>query len=261
MVSPPGTGAGLMHAFVQLWHWLTTASHWSGPCEPLNCPIPTRVLQHVELSLLGVAIAMAVALPVGMLIGHTRRGEFLAVSIANLGRAIPSFAILSLVFLIMLQVKPKLSFGFVPTVIALFLLAIPPILTNTYVGIQGVDPDTVEAARGVGMTEREVLVRLELPLAAPLIIAGLRTAAVQVVATATLAAVIGGGGLGRYIVDGFAVNDDTMVLAGAVLVAALAILTELAFAGFERIATPRFSQRGRRRPEVEPEPAAAFKSA
>jgi osmoprotectant transport system permease protein len=251
-----------MHAFVQLWHWLTTAGHWSGPCEPLNCPIPVRVLQHVELSLLGVALALIVALPVGMLIGHTRRGEFLAVSIANLGRAIPSFAILSLVFLIMLQVEPKLSFGFVPTVIALFLLAIPPVLTNTYVGIQQVDPDTVEAARGMGMTEREVLVRLELPLAAPLIIAGLRTAAVQVVATATLAAVIGGGGLGRYIVDGFAVNDDTMVLAGAVLVAVLAILTELLFAGFERVATPRFSsQRRRGRRAVGIERPAGFKSA
>jgi osmoprotectant transport system permease protein len=250
-----------MHAFSQLWGWLTEGKHWHGACDAFNCPIPTRVLQHMEISLLALVLAVAIALPVGMAIGHTRRGEFLAVSIANLGRAIPSFAIISLVFLAMLQLAPKLSFGVIPTVIALFLLAIPPILTNTYVGIQNVDPDTVEAARGMGLTERDVLLRLEMPLAAPLIVTGLRTAAVQVVATATLAAVIGGGGLGRYIVDGLAVNDDTQVLAGAVLVAILAILTELIFAGLERLSTPRFASRREGRRRVRPEPELAFKSA
>ncbi|HEX9377512.1 MAG TPA: ABC transporter permease [Actinomycetota bacterium] len=249
-----------MDAFGKLWDWLTDADHWTGPCDPLNCPVPTRVLQHVEISVLALALALAVALPLGMLIGHTRRGEFLAVSVANLGRAIPSFAIVSLVYVAILQLKPKASFGYTPSVVALFLLAIPPILTNTYVGIQNVDGDTVEAARGMGLTERGVLLRLELPLAAPLIVAGLRTAAVQVVATATLAAVIGGPGLGRYIVDGFAVNDDTAVLAGAVLVAILAIVTELGFATLERVASPRFtSRRGRRR--MEPEGGPSFKSA
>src|SRR5262249_48408116 len=136
-----------------------------------------------------------------------RRLEFLAVSIANLGRAVPSFAILVLAYLVFLELAPSQAFGFGPTVVALFLLAIPPIVTNSYVGVQDVDADTVEAARGVGMSERDVLLRLELPLAAPLIMAGVRTAAVTVVATATLAALIGGGGLGRFIIDGFHTND------------------------------------------------------
>jgi osmoprotectant transport system permease protein len=249
-----------MDAFTHLWRWLTDGKHWSGPCDPLSCPVPTRVLQHVEISVIALAIAVAIALPVGMLIGHTRRGRFLAVSVANLGRALPSFAIISLVYLLVLEVKPKASFGYTPAVVALFLLAIPPILTNTYVGIQDVDPDTVESARGMGMRERQVLLGLELPLAAPLIVAGIRTAAVQVVATATLAAAFGGGGLGRYIIDGLAVQDDTQVLAGAVLVAALAIVTELVFAVLERSSTPRFaSRKGTGRPE--PEPGPAFKSA
>jgi osmoprotectant transport system permease protein len=166
---------------------------------------------------------------------------------AIIGRAIPSFAILSISFQVILNVAPEVAFGFVPTVIALTLLAIPPILTNTYVGIEEVDADTVEAARGTGMRGRQVLTRLELPLATPLILAGMRTAAVQVVATATLAALIAGGGLGRYIIDGFAQGDEGMLLAGAVLVAALAIVTELAFAVLERVVSPTTSSRTPRR--------------
>jgi osmoprotectant transport system permease protein len=135
--------------------------------------------------------------------------------------------------------------------IALVMLAIPPILTNTYVGIQNVDPDTLEAARGMGMTETGILRGIELPLAAPLIVGGLRTAAVQVVATATLAAVVGGGGLGRFILDGFATGDDAQIFAGAVLVALLAILTEVAFAVLERLVAPRTTT-GRKRREPRP---------
>jgi osmoprotectant transport system permease protein len=225
-----------MEAFSGLIDWLRDPAHWSGPEG-----IPTRVLQHVEVSMASVAIAVAIALPVGLLIGHTRRGEFLAVSVANLGRAIPSFAILSIAFQLILNIWPRLGFGFLPTVVALVLLGIPPILTNTYVGVQNVDLDTIEAARGMGMREREVLMSLEVPLAAPLILAGVRTAAVQTVATATLAALIAGGGLGRYIIDGFAQGDLPMVLAGAVLVAGLAIVTELVFALVERVLSPRLS--------------------
>jgi len=234
-----------MHTFVDVFNWLTDPAHWSG-----TDGIPLRVWQHVEISLVAVAIAAAVAIPVGLLVGHTRRFEFLAVSIANVGRAIPSFAVLVLAFVLVLDILPQshksLAFGFTPTVIALVLLAIPPIVTNTYVGIQAVDPDTVEAARGMGMSGREVLLRLEAPLAAPLAMAGLRTAAVTVVATATLAALIGGGGLGRYIVDGLARGDTPMLVSGAVLVAILAIITELSFALLERAVTPR-TRSGRRR--------------
>src|SRR5947208_2970373 len=149
--------------------WLFDPTNWSG-----STGIPERVLQHLQLSFSGVALALLVAIPVGMAIGHTRRAEFLVVSVANLGRAIPSFAILTVVYQFMLNYRStaSLAFGYWPTVVALFLLAIPPILTNTYVGIQTVDPDTVEATRGMGMTGRQILFRLETPLAMPLIVAG-----------------------------------------------------------------------------------------
>ena len=233
-----------MHIFGDLVRWFSDGAHWQG-----SSGVPARVLQHLELSASAVGLATAVGLPAGLLIGHFRRGEFLAVTVANFGRAIPSFAILSIVFQLVLSFKPILAFGFVPTVVALWVLAIPPVLLNTYVGVQGVDSDTLEAARGMGLSGRQVLGRLELPLAAPLILAGLRTAAVQVVATATLAALIGGGGLGRFIIDGFHTGDDTQVVAGAVLVAVLAILTELSMGALERAVTPRTASTGRRRRE------------
>jgi osmoprotectant transport system permease protein len=232
-----------MHTFVEVLEWLTSGAHWQG-----SNGIPIRLLQHMELSMTAIAAAIAVAVPVGMLIGHTRRGEFVAVSVANIGRAIPSFAILVISFSVFLQLAGKLAFGFLPTLVALFLLAVPPILTNTYVGIQGVDPDTVEAARGMGLREREVLLRLELPLAAPVIMAGIRTSTLQVVATATLSAFIAGGTLGRYIVDGFATNDRVLTVSGAILVALLALLTDGALGLVERALTPRLSSaRSRRR--------------
>ncbi len=239
-----------MHVFADLGRWFSDPTHWSG-----QNGIPARVLQHLWLSFTPVGLAVLVALPAGLAIGHTRRGEFLGVSVANLGRAIPSFAILSIVYQLMLSYAPSFAFGFTPTVVALFLLAIPPILTNTYVGVQAVDPDTVEAARGMGLSGRQVLARLEVPLATPLIVTGIRTAAVQVVATATLAALIGGGGLGRFIIDGFAQGDDTMIVAGAVLVAALAILVEAAFALLERAVAPRTASAGRPRRGVRWVPA------
>jgi osmoprotectant transport system permease protein len=222
-----------MHTFVQVFDWLTDPVHWSGMDG-----IPRRLRQHVEISLVSLALASALAIPVGLFVGHIRKGEFLAVSIANVGRAVPSFAILVLAYLAFLQLSPALAFGFGPTVVALFLLSIPPILTNTYVGVQQVDTDTVEAARGMGMSERQVLLRLELPLSAPLIMAGLRTAAVTVVATATLAALSGGGGRGRFVIDGFHSNDTVRVVSGAVLVALLSVVTEVSFALVERAVRP-----------------------
>jgi osmoprotectant transport system permease protein len=235
---------------VSLLHWFLAPEHWSG-----ENGIPIRALQHVELSAAGVAIGAAIAMPIGALVGHTRRGAGAAVAIANLGRAIPSFAVLVLVFILMLRWLPGAAFGFGPTVVALTLLAIPPILTNTYVAIQGVDDDTVEAARGMGMRGGQIFARLELPLAAPVIVTGLRIAAVQVVATATLAALIAGGGLGRYIVDGFAQGDSTMTIAGAVLVAVLAIATEMALALVARAVVPLTGSTGK---EPDEEPATAW---
>ena len=217
--------------------WLTDAANWSG-----DGGIPVRVLEHLQISAIALLAAAVVALPAGLYIGHTRRGEFAAITIANLGRAIPSFAILALAFPLSLQLGLGLSIW--PTVAALFFLAIPPILTNTYVGVKGVDADTLEAARGMGMSGREVLRSIEVPLAAPLIVAGLRISAVQVVATATLAALVAGGGLGRFIVDGFAQGNDAMIVGGAFAVATLSIVTEVTFGLVERATTPANERRG-----------------
>jgi osmoprotectant transport system permease protein len=234
--------------FSEVVEWFTDPFHWEG-----SFGIPARVVEHILLSAISVIIAAAVALPLGLYIGHRRRFEFLVVSVANLGRAIPSFGLLFL-FVLWLGLGLEFPAYLRPAILlALVLLAVPPILTNTYVGIQGVDADALEAARGMGFTEGGVLFRIEIPIGAPLIVAGLRTAAVQVVATATLAAVIAGGGLGRYIVDGFATRDLPQIFAGALMVAILAVLTELAFSLLERVATPRTTSRGRKR-RVEPVP-------
>ena len=223
-----------MDTFSNLFDWFSDAEHWSG-----DGGVPSRVLEHLQMSFGAVLLAALIALPIGLYIGHTRRGTFVAVSIANLGRAIPSFAILALSV-------PFLGIGFKPTLVTLVVLAIPPILTNTYVGVEGVDRDAVESARGMGMTGGQILRRLELPLSVPLMLAGLRTSAVQVVATATLAALIGWGGLGRYIIDGFATGDRVEVVAGAVLVALVAIATEVAFGFLERAVSPRTTSERRR---------------
>jgi osmoprotectant transport system permease protein len=221
-----------MGAIGELWTWLSDGANWSG-----SSGIPTRVLEHLEVSAVSIGLALLVALPAGLFIGHARKAEFITITAANFGRAIPSFAVLALAFPVALGFG--LGFSIVPVVAALFLLAIPPILTNTYVGVKGVDADTVEAARGMGMTGMEVLRSIELPLAAPLIVAGIRTSAVQVVATATLGAIVAGGGLGRYIVDGFAQQDDGMLLAGALLVALLAVATEAGLSYIEGLTRPR----------------------
>jgi osmoprotectant transport system permease protein len=226
--------------FSELVDWFADPNHWEG-----SFGIPVRLLEHIIMSVVSVGVAALIALPVAMYIGHTRRLEFLVVSVANVGRAIPSFGLLFLSVLAFgtgLDSPPALR---PPVLIALTLLAIPPILTNTYVGIQNVDADTLESARGMGMTEGQVLARLELPLAAPLIMAGLRTAAVQVVATATLAAVVGGGGLGRFILDGFATGDDPQIVAGALLVGLLAVVTESGLSLLQRAVTPRAMSRRR----------------
>jgi osmoprotectant transport system permease protein len=200
--------------------WFLDPANWSG-----SSGIPNRLLEHLELSGLAVLIAAALAIPVGLFIGHTGRGAVVTVAIGNLGRAVPSYAML-VIFV------PILHIGFVNALAALVLLAIPPVLTNTYAGMQGVDREMVEAGRGMGMRERQLLRRVELPLALPVIIAGLPVA---VVATATLAALVGGGALGRFIVDGFALRDTPQLVGGAILVAALAVITERAFALLERL--------------------------
>ncbi|WP_164704331.1 ABC transporter permease [Blastococcus litoris] len=227
--------------------------------DPFNWTRPGGILdllvEHLRISALAVLAAMALALPVGILLGHVGRGGAFTVALSNVSRAVPTLALLTI-----FAVTP-IGFGPTATTIALAVFAVPPILTNTYVGFRGVDRDVVEAARAMGFGERQVAFKVELPLAAPLLMTGVRTAAVQVVATATLAALVAGGGLGRIITLGFRQQDYGAVLAGALLVAALAVLTELVLAGLSWALTPgprRFPiPLARQRSVAEPEPTAA----
>ncbi len=217
----------------QVLAWFADPANWSG-----KDGIPIRLAEHLYLSVIPLLLALALALPVGLYVGHTGRGARLAVNLANVGRAIPTLAILVIAF--MLLSRPLVQIGLrseaqeVPAILAMCFLALPPVVTNTYVGLSEVDRDLIEAARGMGLTERQVLLRVELPVALPVILAGIRTAAVQVVATATLGAVIATGGFGRYLIDGIATQKYEEMFAGAVLVALLAILTELTFAWIQR---------------------------
>src|SRR5918912_1753483 len=196
--------------------WLTSPTHWVG-----SDGIPARIGEHLVLAGLATLVAVLLALPLGIFFGHTGRGGFFAVNVANLGRALPSMALLALALPVAFSLK--LGLGFWPTFLALVPLGIPPVLTNSFVAVREVDRDVVEAARGMGFREDQVLRSVELPIAAPLIIAGIRNAAVAIVATATLGALVAGGGLGRYIVDGLARQQYERLLAGAILVALLAI--------------------------------------
>lgn len=208
--------------------WFADPAHWQG-----SDGIPTRVGEHIWISMVALAFALVIALPAGLLIGHTNRAALATVSVMNVGRALPSLAFLA--FALPLAFALSLGLGFWPTVLALVPLAIPLIVINTYTAIRSVDPDYVEAARGMGMREAGILFRVEIPVALPIILGGIRNAAVTVVATATLGALVAGGGLGRYIVDGLARQDNPRLLAGAILVALLSIATELSLSAVERL--------------------------
>ena len=209
--------------------WFTAPEQWTG-----HDSIPVHLGGHLALSGLALVGGVAIALPIGIAIGHTGRGAFLAIALANVGRAIPSLAILGIVFPISLRLH--LGFGFVPTLIALIALAIPPIVTNTYAALREVDRDLVEAGRGMGMGELQLLARIELPVGAGLLMAGIRTAAVQVVATASLGAVISADCLGFFVLKGISSQPQNRpeIFAGALMIAGLSLLTELAFGWLQR---------------------------
>lgn len=212
----------------EAWTWLVTGSNWSG-----DGGVWTRLTEHLYVSGVALAIACLLALPLAFLLGHLGKGGALAVNISNVGRAVPVFAVLAL-----FMVSPLRSAGYLPTIIALVLFAVPPLLTNAYVGMREVDRAVVEAARGMGMSGPQLFRRVELPLAYPLVMTGLRSAAVQVVATASIAAMVGQGGLGRIITAGFNTYDTAQVVAGAVLVALLALLVEGALVLLGRLFSP-----------------------
>ncbi|MBV8933996.1 MAG: ABC transporter permease [Kutzneria sp.] len=203
--------------------WLFDGTHWTG-----SDGVPARLSEHLGYTAVALAIAVAVGFPLGAAIGHTGRGGLILVGAANGLRALPTLGVLTIVVGIA-------GIGLVPPITALIVLAIPPVMAGTYAGIRAIEPITVDAARGVGMREWEVLLRVEIPNALPLIFGGVRSAALQVVSTATIAAFVGVGGLGRYVFDGLAVQDYAQVASGAVLVAALAIIVDVLFIGLQRL--------------------------
>jgi osmoprotectant transport system permease protein len=227
--------------------WLTDPAHWQGPGG-----IPARLVEHIALSLAALLIAAVIALPAGLMVGHARRGGGLAVGLATVGRAIPSFALMGLILPFTQAVDPAKGFTVYPTLFAMAALAIPPILVNTLTGITEVDADLVEAARGMGFTEGQLLRRIEIPLALPVILGGLRSATVQVVATTTLGAILAYGGLGRFIVDGIAQNDNGQLFGGVVLVALLALMAEGSLALLQRLIAWRQGVRPGPRPFRQP---------
>jgi osmoprotectant transport system permease protein len=196
---------------------------------------PTLVsltLKHLEVCGVGMLIAVAIALPIGVWLGHIRRGAFIAINLANIGRALPSLAVIAIGVAF-------IGLGFANVVIALVVLAVPPMITNAYVGVAGVDPDVVDAARGMGMRERDIVLRVELPLAVPTIFAGVRVAAVFVIATAAIASVAGFSGTLGDVIANEASYHSSGVLGAAICVAALALAVDGLFALLQRAATPR----------------------
>jgi len=226
--------------------WLTDPANWEG-----RNGIGVRLWEQVALSAASLFAAVVIALPAGLAIGHTNRGSAAVIAIANIGRAVPSLGWLGIFFPLVLLLQTGES-GFYTSLVALALLAIPPIVTNTYVGLQGVDRELIEAGRGMGMREGQLLRRVEIPLALPLILAGVRTSAVQVVATSTLAAVVSGGTLGVIIIQGINGGDRERLVGAAILVAMLSIGTEVLFGWLQRLAPTRGTQRAN-----VPEPAPA----
>jgi osmoprotectant transport system permease protein len=221
--------------------WLTDPANWSGPNG-----VGTRLLEQVLLSAVSLGLALLVALPAGLAIGHTGRGAAAVIWVANIGRAVPSLGWIGIFFPIVLALQTGES-GFWTCVIALTLLAIPPIVTNTYTGLREVDDDMIEAGRGMGMRELQLLRRVEVPLALPVILAGIRISATQTVATATLAAVVSGGTLGVIIIQGINGGRDDRLVGASLVVVALTLATEALFALLERLAGQRRGAAHRRR--------------
>lgn len=202
---------------------------------------PQRILEHLGYTALALVFAFLIAFPIGLLIGHTGKGSFLAINAGNAGRALPTLGVLLLIVTLA-------GTGLIPVTVALVLLAIPPILTTTYAGVAAVPPATVDAARGIGMREALIATRVELPIALPVVIGGIRNAALQVISTATIAAYVGLGGLGRYLFDGLALQDYPQIVGGSIVVALLAVVVDLLLAGVQRLlVSPGLSGRTGRR--------------
>lgn len=209
--------------------WYADPARWSG-----RDSLPAQVFGHLGLSAASLALALAVAVPIGLYIGHTGRAAQAVVAISNIGRAVPSLGWLGIVYPITTALLARAGHGFLPALVALVALALPPIVTNTYTGLREVDDELREAGRGMGMSELQLLGRVEVPAALPVMLAGIRSAAVAVVATAPLMSIVGATTLGDPILAGLALGDQVQVFGAAVLVAVIALLTELGFALLQR---------------------------
>ena len=214
-----------MSIFDKLWAWLTDPANWSGATG-----IPARLAEHLQYTAVAVLIAAVIAVPLGAYIGHTNRGVTLIVGLVNAFRALPELGLL-----ILLVLSMGILLAVEALTIVLVLIAIPPLLAGTYAGVRNVDRSVVDAARGMGMRERDVLLKVELPNALPLVLGALRTAVLQVIATASIAAYVALDGLGRYVIDGLAFRKFEQMAGGAVLIAALAVLVELVLIGVQRL--------------------------
>jgi osmoprotectant transport system permease protein len=208
---------------VNVFSYLLDPANWAG-----TQGIPVRLGQHLFYTVLTLVIALVIAIPIGAWIGHTGRGGFLVVGLANGLRALPTLGLLVLIV-------GATGLGLIGPIAALIILAVPPILAGTYAGVRNVDPAVVDAARGMGMRGREILLGVELPNALPLIVGGIRSSVLQVISTATIAAYVALGGLGRYIIDGQAIRDFPQMIAGSILVAVLAVAADLLLAGLQKL--------------------------
>jgi osmoprotectant transport system permease protein len=237
-----------MNIVVDTWQYLTDPANWQGPDG-----IWTLLVQQLLLSVTALLAAVVIGLPVALWLGHLGRGGFLAINISNIGRAVPTFALLAI--LVTMDFPGIDTFGpygraGLATLIALTAFALPPIITNAYVAVREVPAEIKESAAGMGMTGRQQFWRVELPLALPLVVSGIRLALVQVWATATIAALVAGPGLGRIITDGFYRTDYAKGIAGAVVVAAVALLLEILGSVAERLADPARTAADRKRPRA-----------
>lgn len=226
-----------MSFFADAIAFILEAAHWSG-----ENGIGERLVQHLAITGLSLLGAAAVALPLGLFIGHTGRGRAVVIGVTGAARALPTFGVLTAFVLLGLGLGYGLSLT--PIIAVLVILAIPSLLAGAYAGVEAVDRATVDAARAMGMTEWQILTRVELPLALPLLLGGLRSATLQVVATATIAAYYAGGGLGRYLIEGLRTQDYLRALIGAILVAALALVLDVLIAVVQRLVRPRGVSRG-----------------
>lgn len=212
------------------WEWLTDPATWTG-----SGGILAQSVAHLRISLIALLVAALIAVPVGLYIGHTGRGRWLAINLAGAFRAIPSLGVLFVATLVLLpRMSGDLAYE-LPVILVLVLLAIPPVLSGTYAGVEAVDPAARDAARGVGMTESQILWQVEVPAALPLILSGLRSAMLQIIATATIAAIVGIDGLGRFLIDGQASRQYEVMAGGAIAVAILALLVDVVLAGVQRL--------------------------